>query len=209
MSACSAKQYAPTAEASSGRPNAPARASARCRRTASGCEARSGSGGTRDAWISCRPLKASPPTRRSPAEAAAATPTSRRRARRGGDATRRRSAPRPRAMVQPGSDPPEVVVRPADVHPARHDVRGAVAVEVADGERDEMRRAARDAVLGELHPPVVLEPDEAGRLRVVPVVVGAGDHDVEVAVAVEVNGLRPGGARQLGDPVEREVEAAR
>ena len=90
--------------------------------------------------------------------------------------------------------------------PAGDEVRLAVAVEIPDRQRDQVRRRAGDGVLRELHPPVVLQPDEARRDRVVPVVVRARDDDVEIAVAVDIRHLRARGARQIGDAVKGELQ---
>ena len=76
------------------------------------------------------------------------------------------------------------------MHPSGDEIRRAVAVEIADAQRDQMGWRARNIVHGELLMPVVLQPHEALRRRVVPSLVHADDHDVQVPVAVDVGRLR-------------------
>ena len=76
------------------------------------------------------------------------------------------------------------------MHAAGDQVWCAVAVEVADGQRDEMRRRRRDPMHRELLAAVVLQPHETPGGWVVPSVVGADDHDIQVSVAVDVGRLR-------------------
>ena len=76
------------------------------------------------------------------------------------------------------------------MHAAAHEIRCAITVEVADGERDQMRRRAREIMHRKLLAPVVLQPDKTLGRGVAPLVVGADDHDIEVSVAIDVGCLR-------------------
>src|SRR6185436_16510995 len=57
----------------------------------------------------------------------------------------------------------------------------------------------------ELQLSVVLEPDQAHRRGIVPVVVGADHHDVEVAVAVDVGGLWTRSTGQVREAMKLEL----
>ena len=63
-----------------------------------------------------------------------------------------------------------------------------------------------DAVHRKLHAAVVLQPEQAGRLRIVPVVVGGHDQHVEVAVAIEIDGVGAGRALEVRDSPQLEPE---
>ena len=109
-------------------------------------------------------------------------------------------------MIDPGGHSPHPRERPVDVHAGGDDVRRAVSVEIPGRQRDQVRGRTGNGVLRELHPAVVFEPDEAGRGGVVPVVVGAGDDDIEIAVAVDIRRLGARGAGQVGDAVKVELQ---
>src|SRR5688572_32765708 len=79
------------------------------------------------------------------------------------------ASPRRRGTgVPPRGDPRHAVVRTADVHPAGHEIRLPVSVEIAGRERQQVRGRSSNRLHGEAHLTVVLEPQKAWRARIVP-----------------------------------------
>src|SRR3954468_6404553 len=217
MSAWYLRPAAPTASAEVGRARAARSASVRCVTTADGWYDRSGSAGRRLAYADCLARDAAR-DKNGAARRSATTPET--QTPRGGarnirvppdpTADRGRTAdrwcdalpPGRRATIAPERHPRQAIVGCADMHAAGDEIGLAVAVEIPYRQRHQVRRRAGDVVHRELLVPIVLQPDEALRGRIVPVVVGADHDDINVAVAVDVGRLRARGAGEIRDPMQ-------
>src|SRR5438105_4939449 len=94
------------------------------------------------------------------------------------------------------------------MHASGHDVIAAVAVEIAHGDGDAMSRTRVDLPAPELLLAVVFQPHDAGVAAFVPVVEHRDEHDVSVAVGIEVAHRRGVRAAELGDSARHKIPAA-
>src|SRR5262245_24267173 len=86
--------------------------------------------------------------------------------------------------VLPKSDSSHSLERREGVHSTRDNIRPSISVEIAHGGRNEVDRLSGDAARDEVLPTVVLQPNEACALRILPIVEHAGHDDVEVSIVI-------------------------
>ena len=102
-------------------------------------------------------------------------------------------------LIEPEHHAPVVGERLINIHPHGNQVGFSVSVHVRRFQTDEMSRRVADVMLREVHFAVVLEPDDALRIGLLPEVVATDGGDIQVAVAVEVGGNGGAGPREKPD----------
>src|ERR1035437_6589129 len=111
-------------------------------------------------------------------------------------------------MIKPEDDASVVGEWLINVHPYGNEVGFPVPVHICRFQADEMSRGVADVMLGKIHFAVVLEPDDALRVRSLPEVVATDRRNIQIAVTVEVGRHRGAGPREIADGVMVKFEVA-
>src|ERR1019366_7018720 len=111
-------------------------------------------------------------------------------------------------VVEPEHNAPVIGKWLINVHPHGNQIGLSISIHVCRFQANEMSRRVANVMRCKVHFAVVLKPDDALRVRLLPKVVATDGNDVQIAVAVDVGRNRGAGPREKADGMMFELEIA-